>query len=180
MKGATILFDQEPWDGHMDPVYEQNDPDRYLKLAGQLCAEHGITIIEAPVGTKAHPQLQEQLTAAQYAPVVDLQNQGYSVNLPERQRAADYEANTISAAKAIRKADPDVIILAGIAPSSGNQVPLTAPQMFAEWQAVAPYVDGAWVNANKWAGAPGCAPEGCPAVVDAFLADVEATPGTGE
>jgi hypothetical protein len=35
-------------------------------------------------------------------------------------------------------------------------------------------VQGYWLNADEWAGAPGCAPVGCPDVVNGFLSLVNA------
>jgi hypothetical protein len=163
VRGDTALLDQEPWS--ITPRWEIARPDKFLKQAGQLAARHDITLIEAPVGSLKSPQqFHEQLTAAKYAPIVALQDQGVAANIPK------YIADTIAAARAIHRADSHVIVLAGIAPSSGMQVPMTAQQMFQEYQAVYSVVQGYWLNSNKWRGAPGCAPAGCPQLVQAFLA----------
>jgi hypothetical protein len=165
VRGATALLDQEPW--RITPRWEITHPDKYLMLAGRLAARHGITLIEAPVGPlKTRQQFHEQLAAAKYAPIVDLQDQGVAANIPR------YIADTIAAARAIHRADPHVIVLAGIAPSSGRQKPITARQMYHEYRAVYPAVQGYWLNSDKWRGAPGCAPLGCPQLVRAFLAMV--------
>jgi hypothetical protein len=171
-RGETALLDQEPW--VITPHWETAHPDKYLERAGLLAARHGITLIEAPVGSaKTSQQFHEQLAAAKYAPIVDLQDQGVAANI------AKYIADTIAAARAIHRADPHVIVLAGIAPSSGMQAPITAQQMFHEYQAVYAVVQGYWLNSNRWRGAPGCAPVGCPRLVQAFLALVNGRARSG-
>lgn len=163
VRGETALLDQETWT--ITPRWEIAHPDKYLKLAGLLAARHGITLIEAPVGSaKSHQQFREQLTAAKYAPIVDLQDQGQAANIPR------YIADTIAAARAIHRTHPHVIVLAGIAPSSGMQRPITAQQMYHEYQAVYSVVQGYWLNSDRWRGAPGCAPAGCAQLVQSFLA----------
>jgi hypothetical protein len=163
VRGDTALLDQETW--RITPRWEIAHPDKFLKQAGQLAARNGITLIEAPVGSaRTRQQFDEQLTAAKYAPIVDLQDQGVAADIRK------YIADTIAAARAIHRADPHVIVLAGIAPSSGMQAPITARQMYREYQAVHSVVQGYWLNSDRWRGAPGCARTGCAHVVQAFLA----------
>jgi hypothetical protein len=163
VRGDTALLDQESW--RVTPRWEIAHPDKFLRQAGLLAARHGITLIEAPVGSqKTHQQFHEQLTAAKYAPIVDLQDQGVAADIPK------YIADTIAAARAIHRAHPHVIVLAGIAPSSGMQAPITAQQMYHEYRAVYSVVQGYWLNSDRWRGAPGCARTGCAQVVKAFLA----------
>jgi hypothetical protein len=165
--GSTILFDPEFW--VITPRWEVANPDKFLRKAARLCAQHHITIIEAPVGdAKDGGQLNQQVTAARYAPIVDLQDQY------EAPDVAGYISTTKAAVAAMRKVNPNVTILAGIAPSSNDQVPITAAQMYQEYRGVYSSVQGYWLNADEWAGAPGCAPVGCPDVVNGFLSLVNA------
>jgi hypothetical protein len=81
---------------------------------------------------------------------------------------AAYAATVGSAVTAMRRVNPGVVILAGLAPDAGG-TPVTAADMTAEFTGTESVVQGYWLNADEWAGHPGCAPAGCPLTVRVFL-----------
>lgn len=113
--------------------------------------------------------ISEDVTAARYAPVVDIQGQCYTRSPKE------YAAFVARDVRAIRKVSKKVIILAGIATDAGG-IPVTVPEMLRSYRSVYAIVQGYWLNANTWAPprGRGCAPKGCPAIGDGFLAKIGA------
>jgi hypothetical protein len=164
-RGRTILFDQEGWGA--TPTREHAHPDRYLRLAALLAHAHGITIIETPYVKGAGPLITEDVAAARYADVVDIQSQRYVAH-PDL--FATFVSQDIAAMRAV---SPSVKILAGLAPDAGG-TPVTAGQMYRSYASVYSEVGGYWLNAAPWAPprGKGCAPVGCPAVVHRFLNDI--------
>ncbi len=169
VSGDTIIFDQEGWS--ITPAYEREHPQEFLQRAAQLAAASGVTIIETPTGaTPGHTGVQQQaldVTAAAYAPVIELQDQYLDGN------PAAYIATVKVNVAAVRAVSKTVVILAGLAPDAGGR-PVTSADMLDEYQSVRSIVQGFWLNADQWAPpkGTGCAPAGCPLVVDQFITDI--------
>lgn len=164
-RGSTILFDQEGWGA--TPAREHAHPGRYLRLAALLAHAHGITIIETPYVKGAGPLTAEDVVAARYADVVDIQSQRY---VAHPNQFASFVSQDIAAMRAVSSS---VKILAGLAPDAGG-TPVTASEMYRSYASVYYEVSGYWLNAAPWAPprGKGCAPVGCPAVVHKFLNDI--------
>jgi hypothetical protein len=161
-QGTTVIFDNEVW--KYTPAWEQAHQIHYEQLAAQLAAENGITFINAPYGESTKTTIAEDVGAAKYASVVEIQAQTLDRN------PKNYAAFVKKDVAAIRAATPDVTILAGLATDAGG-IPTSANAMYQEYKSVKNIVQGFWLNADTW-GPPharGCASQGCPATARSFL-----------
>ncbi len=161
-EGDTVIFDNEVW--KYTPAWEQAQQILYEQLAAQLAAENGITFINAPYGKSTKTIIAEDVGAAKYASVVEIQAQTLDRNPKE------YGAFVRKAVAAIRAANPDVPILAGLATDAGG-IPTSTNDMYREYESVKNDVQGFWLNADTW-GSPhshGCASQGCPVTARSFL-----------
>lgn len=164
-KGSTVIFDDEIWT--WTPKLEQEHQLYYEKLAGQLAAKYDISMVMTPFAKSEAGKISDDVTAAQYAPVVDIQSQEYD-NHP-----SEYKAFVLKDVAAMHKVNKNVTILAGLATDEGG-TPSTANNILQSYDSVKSYVQGFWLNANQWAPptGTGCAPVGCPAVGIQFLEDI--------
>jgi hypothetical protein len=160
--GETVIFDNEDW--QYTPSWERRNQEKYEELAALLAQQYGITFINTPSAKTFAQILREDVAAARFASVVEIQAQ------TEDRDPAAYQASVLKIVAAIRKVNPTVPILAGLATDALGK-PTTVRNMIAEYTEVQPYVQGFWLNANTWA-APkgrGCAPKGCPQIARQFL-----------
>jgi hypothetical protein len=146
----AVLYDNEHWP--LTPVVEQRHPAKYEKLAAGLVHAHhllfvstpatDLTIVLAPGATDhfaAYLRLGLAASAARYANVIDIQAQGSELNLSR------YAAFVRAAAAQALRANPHVLVLAGISTNpSGQRV--TSAQFTAAFRAARPYVAGFWLN----------------------------------
>jgi hypothetical protein len=163
--GETVIFDNEDW--QYTPQWERRNQEKYEVLAALLAHQHGITFINSPSAKTYAQILQEDVAAARYASVVEIQAQANDKN------PSSFEAHVLKTVAAIRKVNPTVPILAGLATDALGR-PTTVRDMIAEYTGVKSYVQGFWLNANTWASprGRGCAPEGCPQIARQFLHDI--------
>jgi len=163
--GETVIFDNEDW--QYTPSWERRNQEKYQVLAALLAMRHGITFINTPSAKTYAQILQEDLAAARYASVVEIQAQANDRN------PSSYEAHVLKTVAAIRKVNPTIPILAGLATDALGR-PTTVRDMVEEYTGVKSYVQGFWLNANTWASprGRGCAPEGCPQIAQQFLDDI--------
>lgn len=161
-RGSTVVFDNEWWT--LTPTCERQRPEFYETAAALLAIQYGITLIDTPASNVVGGTTEELKAAAKYAGMVEIQAQVYD-NHP-----GTYVHFVKLNVKAVRKVNPNVPIVAGLA-TDARGIPTTAADMYREWSGVRNLVQGFWLNANAWA-APrgrGCAPQGCPAVAKQFL-----------
>jgi hypothetical protein len=161
-QGDTVIFDNEVW--KYTPAWEQEHQILYEQLAAQLAVANGITFINAPFGKSAAITIADDVGAAKFASVVEIQAQTLDRDPKE------YRAFVRKDVAAIRAANPNVTILAGLATDAGGK-PTSTSDMYQEYKSVTNYVQGFWLNANTWSPshAQGCASQGCPAIARAFL-----------
>jgi hypothetical protein len=161
-QGDTVIFDNEVW--KYTPAWEQAKQILYEQLAAELAAENGITFINAPYGKNAKTIIADDVGAAKYASVVEIQAQTLDRNPNE------YGAFVRKDVSAIRAENPDITILAGLATDAGG-IPTSTNDMYKEYESVKSVVQGFWLNADSW-GPPhshGCASQGCPDTALNFL-----------
>jgi hypothetical protein len=160
-KGDTVIFDNETW--VYTPSREQRQQILYEQLAAQLAVKNGITFINTPYGASLETIIADDVGAAKYASVVEIQAQILDRN-PRK-----YAAFVRKAVRAIRATNPSVPILAGLATDAGGR-PISTKDMYNEYEKVKSYVQGFWLNANTWGiHSRGCAPQGCPDTALSFL-----------
>jgi hypothetical protein len=163
--GETVIFDNEDW--QYTPPWEQKNQEKYEVLAALLAQQHGIVFIDTPSAKTYFQIVKEDVAAARYASVVEIQSQA-------RDKSPSlFIANVLQAVAAIRKVNPTIPILAGLSTDALGK-PTTVQDMVQEYNGVKFDVQGFWLNANTWA-APrgrGCAPEGCPQTARKFLNDI--------
>jgi hypothetical protein len=149
---------------HYTPRIEWKKPAIYERLAAKAAAAGGITLIATPYNNPPPVMIRAEVSAARAgASIVEIQAQTFDRN------PSAYSAFVHRAVAEIRRANPNVMILAGLATDAGG-VPTTAQNMYAEYQSVKGIVNGFWLNANTWgANSVGCAPQGCPTIATTFL-----------
>jgi hypothetical protein len=146
-----IMYDNEKW--QFTPSVEQENPERYERLAADLVHSRGLLFISAPAVNlvavlapespdkryDTYLRLGIAAEAARYADVVDIQAQG-------SERNTKLYANFVSQAAAqAREANPKVQVFAGISTNpSGQQV--TAEDILRAIAATRDNVDGYWLN----------------------------------
>ena len=161
-QGDTVIFDNEVW--KYTPAWEQAHQVLYEQLAAQLAIANGITFINAPYGKSAKITIADDVGAAKYASVVEIQSQTLDRDPKE------FQAFVKKDVTAIRAVSPTVTILAGLATDAGG-IPTSTSDMYQEYKSVKGEVQGFWLNANTWGPphAQGCAAQGCPAIARGFL-----------
>ena len=163
--GETVIFDNEDW--QYTPQWEQQNQEKYEVLAALLAKEHGIVFIDTPSAKTYYQILKEDVAAARYASIVEIQSQARDRD------PALFVSNVLKAVGAIRKVNPTIPILAGLSTDALGK-PTTVQDMIEEYKGVKTDVQGFWLNANTWASprGRGCAPEGCPQIGREFLDDI--------
>jgi hypothetical protein len=169
VSGDTVIFDNEVW--KYTPTWEQRDQALYEQLAAQLAASNGITFINTPYAKTSAGMFADDVAAAKYASVVEIQAQTRDRN------PAQYLSFVEEAVTSIRLVNPSIPILAGLATDAGG-IPTTTANMLKEYNEVKNFVQGFWLNVNTWAPphAKGCALKGCPQVARQFLEDIGVPP----
>ena len=158
----AIMYDNEKW--KFTPEEEQRDPARYEKLAADLVHQHGLMFLAAPAvdligvlepGSRgkrydAYLQLGIAGDAARYADVIDIQAQS-----AERDAEA-YAHFVLQAAAQARRANPKVLVLAGVSTNPNGQR-VTANDILGAITATRDSVDGYWLNIPRPSEyCPGC------------------------
>jgi hypothetical protein len=167
---GTVLFDIEPWQN--TPLGERHDPDKWICLAAQLQqTDPHLKVIVTPFAQPPSPvMIKEDAQAARCGAYgVDVQSQ-FANTMPTR-----FASFIRAAVRAIRSANPDTEILAGLA--TNNPSVVTAAQMTADYHsALRAGVQGFWLNANNWRGRNHCTAaeggNGCPQTGIQFLEDI--------
>lgn len=152
----AVIYDNERWP--QTPVAEQQDPQKYERLTGQLLHQHGLAYIATPAPdltwSTGNPHedsyrafLRRRIpgNAARYANAVDIQGQIRETRLP-------YFAGFVRrAVQQIRSANPHAAIFIGLradpAPYTG---PAAAQKLEAAYESVAGMGDGYWLNVNGY------------------------------
>ena len=115
---GTVLIDYEGWT--LTPHWQQTHMGRYIRLADQLAAAHGITAILAPVtgppdGAPVHMLTADEIAARYGAAVVDIQLQWMT-------REPDAYRDSVRAwVPRIRAANPHTVVIAGLRLSAPRQ-----------------------------------------------------------
>ena len=141
---GTAVFDIEPWT--FTPLSERKDPNKWICKAAQLQQTDPqlkviITPFRRPPNTGMISEDAEAAKCGAYA--VDVQSQ-FANTVPAR-----FRMFIRMAVRAIRAANPNTEILAGLATNNPNLV--TATDMTADYySALAAGVQGFWLNANDW------------------------------
>jgi hypothetical protein len=169
--GQVVLFDQEGW--VYTPKAEQEHPDRYARLIGQLASAAGLYVVFSAAERGEAAELAVDEAAAPYVAAVTVQSQRYDAN------PAQFRRYINRAVLDLRAASPTVPIIAGLATDAGG-VPVSATDMLREYRAAYPLVTGFWVNADQWRGGKGCSPTGCGAVGARFLRLIHAKTAPGK
>jgi hypothetical protein len=164
--GSTVIFDNEAW--KWTPTFEKKHQVFYEQAAAQLAAAHNIFFINTPYEKSLSGIIAADLGAAKYADAVEIQAQ------PLDRSPAAYKGFVLRAVAAIRKVNPDIPILAGLATDASGH-PTGVRDMWAEYESVKSVVQGFWLNADTWPSpkGAGCAPQGCPLTAMAFLNRVQ-------
>jgi hypothetical protein len=131
-----VMYDPEEW--AQTPLNEQQDPDRYMTLFGQLAHAHGLKVIMAPamdlgyVPGSVNPRLPgEAITtwylraniggaAAAAGDIVNVQTESQTTNLPA------YDALFNGVAAQARAANPAVQVFAEVSTVNGTVAQMTA------------------------------------------------------
>ncbi len=164
--GQVVLFDQEGW--AWTPKAEQDHPDRYARLIGQLASGAGLYVVFTAAERGEAAELAVDEAAAPYVAAVTVQSQRYDAN------PAQFRRYINRAVRDLRAASPTVSIIAGLATDAGG-IPVSATDMLREYRAAYPLVTGFWVNADQWRSGKGCSTTGCGAVGARFLRLIHAT-----
>lgn len=146
----AVLYDNEGWS--LTPAAERLHPAEYEELAARLVHAHHLLFVSTPATTltdvldpgdtdhyAAYLRLGLAASGARYADVIDIQAQGSEADL------STYVAFVQAAAAQARRANPAVMVLAGISTNPSGQR-ITGAQLAAAFRAVRPYVDGFWLN----------------------------------
>ena len=169
--GDTVIFDDENWP--LTPAWERVDQVQYQTEAIQAANANGITLISTPFAVSRRALVKEEVAAAEAgASVVEIQAQATDNN------PRVYAKFVAGAVKAIRRANPNIMILAGLA-TDANGVPASANALYESYQAVKQDVASFWLNADTRTNGKGCSPKGCPKVALQFLADLGVTGSQG-
>jgi hypothetical protein len=137
--GSTVIYDNEPW--ALTPAMERKHPVEYEQMAAQLAAANDITIIDTPFAKSPLNTIEDDVGAARYGSVVEIQAQ-----FLDRDPDA-YSGFVKTAVDAIRAVNPSIPILAGLATDSGG-TPTSAQDMYQEYKSVKSDVQGFWLNAK--------------------------------
>lgn len=151
----AVHYDNEAW--AETPVGEQRHPGSYERRFCGLAHSHGWSCLTGPgqdlCGVLAHPaheryaqcylHLALAAKAARYADIVDIQAQAL-----EARGARAYASFVGRAAAQARAANPEVMVLANLAPSPGAAT-ISPSTMFACAHAVLPHVDGFYTTVNE-------------------------------
>ena len=146
----AVLYDNEDWS--FTPSAQQRQPAKYEELAANLVHAHHLLFITAPAVDltnvlaphqadhyAAYLRLGLAASAARYADAMDIQAQGSITSL------GTYRPFVEAAAAQARRANPRVIVVAGLSTNpSGQRV--TSAQFTAAFNAVRQYVSGYWLN----------------------------------
>lgn len=147
---SLVVLDLETWSA--TPQAEQRSPARYYRMAGGLTDRHGIALVATPspnlvvarirggrgvYATYLQSGLIGRVAAA--ADVFEVQAQGL-----ERKSAAYVQFVRAAAAQA-RKANPHIVVIAGLSTNPGGRA-TPARQLYRDVVAARPYVDGFWLN----------------------------------
>jgi hypothetical protein len=147
---SAVLYDNEHWAA--TPVAEQRDPAEYEELAAKLAHAHHLLFISTPAVDLtdvlaparsdhygAYLRLGLSASAAKYANVIDIQAQGSETSL------STFTSFVKEAAAQARRANPHVIVLAGISTNPSGQ-DVSSAQLTAAYNATRADVDGYWLN----------------------------------
>jgi hypothetical protein len=149
----AVLYDNEAWT--LTPEREQDNFAQYAQQFYELAHQHGYLVIQTPaidLATRSQPAGERRFdtfvrlsfpgTAAKYADAIDLQVQGSQVP------PSTYAEYVTTATEQARKANPNVLVFAGISTNpSGHTV--TAEQIVQAIDATRNVVDGYWFNVPK-------------------------------
>ncbi len=160
--GETVIFDNEDW--QYTPTWERANQEKYEISAALLAHQHGINLIDTPGAKKPTDILKEDVAAANFASVVEIQSQARDRD------PASFIAMVRKIVAAIREVNPTIPILAGLSTDALGK-PTTVQDMTKEYAGVRAFVQGFWLNADTWAPPTGrgCAPKGCPQIGRQFL-----------
>jgi hypothetical protein len=146
---TAVIYDNEHWAG--TPLVEQRNPARYERLVGKLLHRHGLLYIATPAldlvsvlnpsasrGGPAKAYLSDGIAAdaARYADVIDIQAQHLETV------SSEYASFVAAAAAQARKANPHVVVLAGL--RSVRSV--TPGELSVAYSSVRSVVNGYWLN----------------------------------
>ena len=159
----AVVVDYENWTN--TPLVQRQQWMTYVHKAYTLAHSHGLTVIQAMThGVPGTADSQcpgwagyfscEGGSApgyeARYADVLDIQAQQEEADLSGQTGSFSSEVKT--AAADAKKANPHVLVLAGMRSSAQNSdgtcTPIAATTLIADWRAVAAEVNGAWLNDN--------------------------------
>lgn len=146
----VVVYDQEAWP--FTPAAEQRDPAAYLRRAAALVHARGLQLIATPATDlvrvrdphagavyPAFLRLGIAGGAARYADVYEIQAQGAEADV------AAYRAFVEQAAAQARRANPRIIVLAGLSTNpSGRRV--AASVLYQDVLATRTAVAGFWLN----------------------------------
>ncbi len=171
---GAVVIDYETWS--YTPAAQARRPVYWIGRTQQLVRQHPaqrIFTIETPGGRRTGQQLIAEEVAAvrDGSPAVVIQSQ---FGIWHDKTA--FEPFVRRAMRAIRGVHKSVTIMAGLAPDAGGQ-PVTVHQMVVAYRyALRQGAAGFWLNAAVWVPprGKGCALEGCPRTVLAFLTAITA------
>jgi hypothetical protein len=147
---TAVLYDNENWSA--TPAQEQRDPAKYEALAAKLVHAHHLLLISTPAADltnvlapaqsdhyAAYLRLGLAASAAKYADAIDIQAQGSEASL------STFTPFVKAAAAQARRANPHVIVLAGISTNPSGQH-VSSAQFTSAYNAVRADVNGYWLN----------------------------------
>lgn len=158
----AVMYDNENWS--FTPAVEQQHPDEYEHLVGDLLHRHGLLYITAPAadivrasGTPIDNNTQDTYLsrnvaggAAQYADVIDIQAQYLEPDLSK------FTHFVTTAAAQARKANPKIKVYVGIATGPDGQS-VTFDQLYGAYKTIRSIADGYWLNlSGKSTYCPNC------------------------
>ena len=169
---GTVEIDYESG-RNVTPPWQMAHEMRYVRLAAQLAAAHGIRAIFSPIpppGAAPAMMLTLDVQAARYgAYAVDIQRH-WMVHHPWQ-----YASLLRSWVPAIKTAGPGTLVIAGMSTAPSGH-PATAWQLHKTWQLThgIPGLAGYWLITPVWPAGDGCAPRGCYGAAVRFLAEIGA------
>lgn len=158
---AAVIYDNEDWS--LTPATEQLHPAKYEELAAKLAHAHHLLFISTPAvdltnvlapGQSDHYAAYLRLglaaSAARYADVMDIQAQGSETS------PSTFAWFVQAAAAQARKANPHVLVLAGISTNPHGEH-VTSGQFDKAYSSVRADVNGYWLNIPaEGTGCPNC------------------------
>jgi hypothetical protein len=161
----AVVYDAERW--RFTPPEEQKEPGRFAKLAAAVAHRHGLIFVATPA-TDLVKSIERQPgpiypafirlgiagKVAPWADVYEIQAQGSENNLDQ------YRWFVAQAAAQARRANPHVVVLAGLSTNNPTDRQVTARQLYEAAQATRSVVDGYWLNVPR--GGPYCPQCGAP------------------